>query len=384
MTDQYYLKAQTIVGEDQNYQDRCLLIENGKIIEVTDKIEPGTELIDYSNATIVPGLIDLHIHGRDGCDVMDANHKALSTISSSLAKHGITGFLATTVTSSWQETLDALDAVGHAATTGVPGAAVFGGYSEGLFFTNDHKGAHDEQYFLPLTVERVDQMIDATHGQLKVIALAPEVDGACDVIKHIRSRNVQVMLGHTDATYDQTVEALNAGASGGVHVFNGMRGIHHREPGCTGAVLMENASVEVIADGVHLHPAILKMICKLKDTSDINLISDCINAGGMPDGTYRLGKLDVSVNDGIARTKSGSLAGSTLTLERAVQNMMSLADVDFRDAVHMASLSPAKFLGIEKCKGSIKEGKDADLAVISDSGEVMATIRGGKIIYSKN
>jgi N-acetylgalactosamine-6-phosphate deacetylase len=380
----YSISASTIVGEDKNYTDSTLLIENGRISKIVDGTIDDYGLLEFSGSTIVPGLIDLHIHGRKGCDVMDGKMSSLNTISNSLAKHGVTGFLATTVTSSWVETLTAMDILGQAAKTKMPGAAVLGGYSEGLFFTKDHKGAHDEECFLDLNVERVDALIDAAHGQLRVIALAPEVENATEVIQHITDRGVKVMLGHTNATYSETVDAIKAGASGGVHVFNGMRGIHHREPGCTGAVLTENCSVEVIADGVHLHPAILKMICKLKAVDDITLISDCINAGGMADGLYTLGKLQVDVANGIARTKAGSLAGSTLTLEKAVKNMVTLADVEFRDAVHMASLSPAKFLEIDDKRGSIKEAKDADLCVIGDAGEVEMTIISGEIVYQKN
>tara|TARA_R110002096_G_scaffold432240_1_gene648614 strand:- start:24324 stop:25484 length:1161 start_codon:yes stop_codon:yes gene_type:complete len=380
----YSISASTIVGEDKNYTDSTLLIENGRISKIVDGTIDDYGLLEFSGSTIVPGLIDLHIHGRKGCDVMDGKMSSLNTISNSLAKHGVTGFLATTVTSSWVETLTAMDILGQAAKTKMPGAAVLGGYSEGLFFTKDHKGAHDEECFLDLNVERVDALIDAAHGQLRVIALAPEVENATEVIQHITDRGVKVMLGHTNATYSETVDAIKAGASGGVHVFNGMRGIHHREPGCTGAVLTENCSVEVIADGVHLHPAILKMICKLKAVDDITLISDCINAGGMADGLYTLGKLQVDVANGIARTKAGSLAGSTLTLEKAVKNMVTLADVEFRDAVHMASLSPAKFLEIDDKRGSIKEAKDADLCVVGDAGEVEMTIISGEIVYQKN
>ena len=380
----YYISAATIVGEDKNYTNSTLLIENGKIKAINDKINEDYRHLHFEDSTLVPGLIDLHIHGREGCDVMDGKMSSLNIISTSLAQHGVTCFLATTVTSSWSETLKAMDMLGQAAKIAMPGAAVLGGYSEGLFFTKDHKGAHDEQYFLDLNIERVDALIDAAHGELKVIALAPEVKNATKVIQHITDRGVKVMLGHTNATYDETVEAVKAGASGGVHVFNGMRGIHHRDPGCTGAVLTEDCSVEVIADGVHLHPAILKMICKLKPTNDITLISDCINAGGMMDGLYTLGKLQVEVASGIARTKSGSLAGSTLTLEKAIKNMVSMADVDFRDAVHMASLSPAKFLEIDGKKGSIKQSKDADLCIIGKDGEVEMTIISGKIVYNKN
>lgn len=384
MHEAYYIRANLIVGESENYDHCALLIENGKIKEITQELRKDIFCYDCADLTILPGLIDLHIHGREGCDVMDGDLASMTKISLSLAKHGVTGFLATTVTSSWDKTIKAFNIIGQAANTKLPGAAVLGGYSEGLFFTKDHKGAHDDQYFLEPTIDRMDTMIDAAKGALKVIALAPEIENAVQVIKHITQRNVKVMLGHTNATYQETVAAIEAGASGGVHVFNGMRGIHHREPGCSGAVLTKECSVEVIADGVHLHPAILELIYKLKAVDEINLISDCINAGGMSDGQYKLGELQVNVENGIARTKEGSLAGSTLTLEKAVRNMSNIKGIYFRDAVHMASFSPAKFLDIDASKGSIKEGKDADFCVLGASGEVVMTIIGGEIVYNQS
>lgn len=384
MHDPYYICSKLIIGERENYEDHAVLIESGKIKKITKNPNQGIKSIYYKDAIVIPGLIDLHIHGRDGCDVMDGTINSLDKISMSLAQHGVTGFLATTVTSTWEKTLQAFNAIGVAAQTKMSGAAVLGGYSEGLFFTKDHKGAHDDQFFLDLTAERVDAMIEATKGALKVIALAPEIENSVKVTKHITAQNVQVMVGHTNATYQETIDVIDAGASGGVHVFNGMRGIHHREPGCTGAVLTKDCCVEVIADGVHLHPAILDLIYKVKPVEDINLISDCINAGGMPDGTYRLGELDVKVENGIARTNEGSLAGSTLTLEKAVHNMSNLAGIEFRDAVHMASLSPAKFLKLEKTKGSIKEEKDADLCILGSDGEVIMTVINGEIVYQND
>ncbi len=379
--DTFYIKAKTIIGETRNFEDHFLLVKGGIIASITPTTTGEIPCLDMGNTTLIPGLIDLHIHGREGCDVMDGKLSSLETISRSLAAHGVTGFLATTVTSSWDETLKAFDMLGLASNLPMPGAKVLGGYSEGLFFTADHKGAHNEGYFLDLTKERIDALIEASHDALKVLALAPEVDNACEMIEYATAKGVRVMLGHTNATYDETIAALKAGATGGVHVFNGMRGIHHREPGCTGAVLTENTNVEVIADGVHLHPAILKMICKLKDDDQITLISDCINAGGLNDGAYTLGKTPITVDKGIARTQSGSLAGSTLTLNRAIQNLSVLADIDLRRAVHFASLSPAKFLGIDKQVGSLSEGKQADIAVLNPDGAVLKTIIRGKVVF---
>lgn len=377
----FALRAATIIGESRDHSDAWIVVRDGTIAEIAAAVPPGLVGLDLGDARIAPGLIDVHIHGREGRDVMDADPSALHMISRSLAAHGVTGFLATTVTSSWQRTLDALRVVGEACDTAMPGARLLGAYSEGLFFSCVHKGAHDEAYFVPPTVERVDAMIEAAAGSLRVVALAPEIDGAMPVIAHCVARGLRVVLGHTDATYDQTREALALGASGGVHLFNGMRGLHHREPGCAGALLLERCTVEVIADGVHLHPAILKLIARLKPADDILLISDCMCAGGLADGRYRLGEKDVTVADGIVRTEAGGLAGSTLTLDRAVTRLAQVDGVAFRDAVHMASLFPARFAGVDDRLGSIAPGKRADLALFDRHGRVAATFVEGALVH---
>ncbi len=381
----YYLSASRTYLEDQIKKNAFILVENGLISAIHEQPQSDIRVLDLGNYKILPGLIDLHIHGRNGCDVMDAKLSSLETISSSLSEYGIVGFLATTVTSSWEKSLAAFSVIGDAAIKKMPGAQVLGAYNEGLFFSNEHKGAHNEQFFLTLTKERIDQIYHASKGSLKVLAMAPEVDGAADLIPYLKSLGVRVMLGHTNANWAQTCCALNAGASGGVHVFNGMSGIHHRDPGCAGAVLMDDdAFVEVIADGVHLHPAILKMIYRLKGTKKITLISDCINAGGLSDGAYRLGELDVSVEKGVARTLKGSLAGSTLTLNRAIENYVSLAGISEVDAINMASIVPAKFLGMSDSIGSIAINKRACFAIADDTGDIAATIIDGDLVFSKN
>lgn len=381
----YYLSAKSIYLEDQIKKNAFILVKNGIISAIHEQPQADINVLELGNFKILPGLIDLHIHGRNGCDVMDAKLSSLETISTSLSEYGIVGFLATTVTSSWEKCLAAFSVIGEAANKKMPGAQVLGAYNEGLFFSNEHKGAHNEQFFLTLTKERIDQIYSASQGTLKVLAMAPEVDGAADLIPYLTSLGVRVMLGHTNANWAQTCCALNAGASGGVHVFNGMSGIHHRDPGCAGAVLLnDDAFVEVIADGVHLHPAILRMIYRLKGAKHITLISDCINAGGLNDGTYRLGELDVKVEQGVARTLKGSLAGSTLTLNRAVENIVNLAGISEVDAINMASIVPAKFLGLSDSLGSIAVNKRACFAIADETGDVIATILDGNLVFSKN
>lgn len=371
------LRAATMVAEDRDLADAALTIADGRIVALDAAAEP----LDLGDATIIPGLIDIHIHGRERRDVMDADPESLRVISASLARHGVTGFLATTVTAGWERTLAALATVGDMTGESLPGARLLGAYSEGLFFSTRYKGAHNEAFFLDPTAERIAALAAAAKGSLKVVALAPERPGALDAIRYAVAHGIRVVIGHTDATYDQTRAALAAGACGGVHVFNGMRGIHHRDPGCAGAVLLEAATVEVIADGVHLHPAILQLIARLKSPQDILLISDCMCAGGLCDGRYRLGEMDVTVADGVVRTGSGSLAGSTLTLDAAVRRMARDSGLAFRDAVHTASRAPAHFLGIDAEAGSIARGKRADLAILDADQRVRATIVGGALVW---
>ena len=381
----FYVKADIIYCQERVLKNHFMLVENGIISHFTQNPTAGVPIDDYGNAAIIPGLIDLHIHGREGCDVIDCKMSSIETISCSLAEHGVTGFLATTVTTDWQQTLNAMSVIGQAYTQQPSGAQVLGGYSEGLFFSEVHKGAHNQDYFLELSQSHLEAMINAATGSLKVVALAPEKPGANVLIEYLTAQGIRVMLGHCDANYEQTQSALEHGACGGVHIFNGMRGIHHRDPGCAGAVLMnDDALVEVIADGVHLHPTILKLIYKLKGPQKIALISDCINAGGLNDGEYKLGKMDVVVQQGVARTASGSLAGSTLTLEQAVKNMHQLGSVELREAINMASIVPAQFLNIASQVGSLAEGKHANFAILNSDFSIQATYVKGQRCFFKS
>ena len=382
MHNPYYLHASEVFTERGIRDNHYVLVEGGVIADICPAPKPNIRIVELGEQQLLPGFLDLHIHGREGSDIMDATRESIETISSSLAKHGVVGFLGTTVTSTWENSLAAFASVGDGFHNQPQGALVLGAYNEGLFFTEDHKGAHDEQYFLALTKENIDAIIEASKGSLKVMALAPELPDSDEIIRYLTAKGIKVMLGHTNATHQQTCNALDAGACGGVHVFNGMRGIHHRDPGCAGAVLLDDqAYCEVIADGVHLHPAILQLIYRLKGPQKIGLISDCIVAGGLNDGSYRLGMLDVTVKNGVARTNSGSLAGSTLTLDKAVDNLVKLADIPVLEAVHMASLAPAKFLGVDNSLGSISIGKRACFAIVNRKFQVQTTIIDGKVVF---
>ncbi|PCK30764.1 N-acetylglucosamine-6-phosphate deacetylase [Pseudoalteromonas piscicida] len=363
-----YIQPRRIFTPLGGLEQHVVVIKGERFDTIISASDAPDEVERYPELDMWPGLIDLHIHGREGCDVIDGKLSSIETISASLLRHGVTGFLATTVTTTWPQTIAAMRVVGEAYKLRLPGAQVLGGYSEGLFFSEKHKGAHNEAFFKPLDEALIDEMIAAADGALKAVALAPEKANGIAMTEYLSKRGVRVMLGHCDANYDQTSKALAHGACGGVHVFNGMRGIHHREPGCAGALLLDSqALVEVIADGIHLHPAILQLIYRLKGQQKVALISDCINAGGLKDGEYQLGEMPIVVNEGIAKTHSGSLAGSTLTLEKAVKNLTELAGIPLHEAINMASLVPATYLNVAPELGSIEAGKIAHFSLVDDA-----------------
>ncbi|MRI34073.1 N-acetylglucosamine-6-phosphate deacetylase [Endozoicomonas sp. OPT23] len=382
--DSYYIEAEQIFSEAGILGNACLKVDRGFITAINPDIRNlDIPTIDLTQHSLLPGLIDLHIHGCAGHDVMDDNDQAVPTISSALASRGVTAFLATTATAEWQRTLQCFQRLGKASKQVLPGAQMLGIYSEGLFFTEKNKGAHDSQLFLSPTKERLSALIKAADGALKQLALAPELPEAIDAIHYLKEQGIKTSIGHSDASYEQAMAAIKAGTEAGVHVFNGMKGLHHREPGCTGAVLTEDhVLAELIADGIHVHPAILSLVARVKGWQKTALISDCNCAGMMPDGDYKIGSMDFNVLDGVARTANGSLAGSTLSLNNAVKNMIELAGVTPIEAVHMASLSPARHIGIDKSHGSITVGKRADFCAVDSSFNVQATWVKGKKVFS--
>ena len=380
----FYLKAKQLFTEERIVNDTWIQVCNGRISGFGGSPRGGDEVINVGDCLVVPGFIDIHIHGSGGCDVMDASFDSMNTLSKIIAANGVTGFLGTTVTSSWSDTLSAFKNIKYCCQATLDGAELLGGYSEGLFFSGCFKGAHAAEYFLTPTRERLDAIIDAAGGTLRSLAIAPEVEGGIDAIRYLSSLGIKVMVGHTGASYEQCITAFKAGAVGAVHIFNQMLGLHHRQPGTVGAVLQNRDIVaELIADGVHVDPVIMELVYRLKGSSKIALVTDCMRAGGLSDGKYELGPLTVIVNNGIARTQAGVLAGSTLSLNKAVAVMIKKVGIDPLDAVHMASLTPATLLGLETDIGSIKVNKRANLAILDNDYNVIMTFVDGKIIHKK-
>ncbi len=340
------------------------------------------ETNDYSSCWLSPGFIDIHVHGNAGFDVMDGTEEALTEISRSLARFGVTGFLPTTMTAPLDEIQHVLEMIRQQQGQLQAGAQILGVHLEGPWISHEYKGAQNEEYISHPTPELVQKVLQWL-GDLKcVVTIAPEIPGALEAIRALTKQGIICSIGHTAATYDQVEKAVEQGASHFTHAFNAMRGLHHREPGVVGAFMsMQNTSCDVIADLVHCHSCMLDILYKLKGRDKLLLISDGMRAVGLPDGEYSLGGQAVFVRQCIARLADQTLAGSTLSLNRAVHNMVEVIGLPLPDAVYMASTAPALKLGLEQTKGSLTAGKDADLAVLTPDYEVMETVVKGTTVY---
>ena len=359
-------------------QSDIIIGDDGMIqaIHVSDK-QPDSA----RDVMIMPALIDSHIHGAAGADVMDASHDALNTISLHLAKHGVGAFLATTVTAEHTHIESALKQIDASYQQGLDGAALLGCYLEGPFFTARNRGAHPEALLHAPTQDLLTNWIRLANGTLKCVALAPEHPDTLTLIPWLRTQGVRVMLGHTSADYALTKHALLAGANGVVHCYNGMSGLHHREPGVVGvAFTTPHCEVEIIVDGHHVHFAAVDVAHRCCGDR-LLLISDAMRATGMPDGDYKLGELMTHMQDGIVRAENGSLAGSTLTLENAVHNLSQVCTMPFEQAWLHGSLYPARALGLDDQLGTLTPGKHANLVVMSADKQILATLVNGRLSY---
>lgn len=376
-------RAQRILHGDNWLTDALITVNGDGVIVAIEPFEPRQHegFIDLGAVSLLPGMIDSHVHGAQGCDVMDASHESLNTMSRYFASLGVTAFVATTVTAPVAKIRSALKQVAKSKQQGVDGAQILGAYLEGPYFTEKNRGAHPTTWFRDLSVEELDDWISYSDNQLLKVALAPEKAGALKAIRYLNEQGVQVMLGHTDASYQQVQQALDAGASGIVHCYNGMRGLHHRDPGVVGAGLLHpNSYVEMIADGHHVHPAAID-IAHYCCGSRMTLITDAMSATGMPNGRYVLGEYSVEMNDGVVTTDAGGLAGSTLTLVQAVKNIQQWLNLPLEQAWLMASLTPAKSLGLQHLFGSLEVGKRASMVAIQPDFSITKTWVNGCLVF---
>jgi len=367
----------------------AVVVQNGKIAELTRHIPSDCDVTHLAGQSLLPGFIDIHIHGRNGFDVMDATDEALDGISAALPKTGVVAWVGTTVTAPWSDITDAISQIKsyvaeRPQASCQVGAELLGSFLEGPYFTEPYRGSHPPAYLKPATISELEQLLEAGGDSLIRAAVAPEAPMAMEAISWLTTHGVKTSVAHTEATFDQVTEAYQLGADCGVHLFNGMRGLHHREPGCTGAVLYHDMLAELIADGVHVDPVMMQLAYRMKGYQGIALITDCMRAGGLVDGEYPFGAQTITVKNGEARSPCGSLAGSTCSLDQAIRNMIFHSQVPEWEAVQMASAVPAQYLGLSDRLGSIAVGMDASFTLVNDQFEIQATSIFGGWAYQKS
>lgn len=378
-------KAITPKGEIAN---AGILIRDGEIEMVGPRfgmeLPSGATEVQATDSTAIPGFVDVHIHGAGGHDVMEANETALSTITGRLAAFGTTSLLATTITASADDTCRSVEGIAKYISgqyqTSDTRAEILGIHFEGPFLSKERRGVHPAEWLQLPSAELLQRFLQAAAGNARILTIAPELLGATPCIDAARSLGMVVSIGHTDATYEQARAAVAHGAHHATHVYNAMRPFTHRDPGVIGAVLTTpEVTAELIADGIHVDEIAMKVLLQAKGAQGVVLISDGTSATGMPDGEYMLGGLKVTVNGGVCRNAEGRLAGSTLTLDRALRNIVGLG-IPLADAVRMLTLNPATLLGIEFKKGALRTGADADIVLLNDGLEIERVWARGTVV----
>ena len=386
--DELWVRCDTLLTPFRRHEGCLLHIAGGKIAEIKLSSDtcrlPTAKLIHEGGATVVPGFVDVHVHGAGGQDVMEGSLRSLETISETLARYGITSFLATTVSASPTDTAAALRSLAETQNSVESGANVVGIHMEGPFLNPARRGAHAENYLRPAELSEFWSFVEMSRSTIRKITLAPEMDPGLEVSREATRMGICVSMGHSDATFEQARRAAEAGVRNATHLFNAMRPFHQREPGIAGLVLTdENIYAEVIADGHHVHSAALQLVVRLKPIERVVLVSDGTTAVGMPDGNYKLGDKPITVRRRICRDADGNLAGSTLTLDSAVRYLVNEMELSLEEAVSAATASPARSIGIGGCKGMIAPGADADLVFLDGSLNVVKTMVAGRIVYEK-
>lgn len=386
--------SRTLYTPVESVDRPVVVVEDGAIVKLGTRgsveVPPHAEMHDFGDGILAPGLVDLHIHGSAVYDVMQAEKTARRGFEQFLARHGVTSYYPTTIAAPLDVIEGALERLADAieeAARGNPGdnspgdgrAQPLGVHLEGPFLSHARCGAHRPEDLVSPSVEVFDKFWQAARGHIRLMTIAPELEGALEVIAEAAKRGVCVSLGHSDADLESTRRGVAAGARHSTHTFNAMRPLRHRDPGIVGEVLTNpHLTADIIADGLHVDPTVVKLFLNAKGTENAVLITDATSATGMPDGKYQLGPLQVEVKDGKV-LRDGKLAGSVLTMDRAVRNAMKFAGWDLQRAVRIASANPARVAGAQN-KGMLKPGADADFVVLSPNGEVRATVIAGKLV----
>jgi N-acetylglucosamine-6-phosphate deacetylase len=372
----------------QEVRDPLLFIEDEKITELSSRsqkeIPTSASLVDFGDAILAPGFVDIHMHGGAGLDVMLAARDELPRLGKFLAMHGVTSYFPTTVAAPLDQTCAALERLADAIESPGPAgngdsiqARPLGIHLEGPFLSHKRRGVHPPEYLVAPTTAIFDRLWQAARGHVSMITIAPEIPGAMEVIAEAARRSVCVSMGHSDAELPVAQAAVKAGARHATHTFNAMRPLDHRDPGIIGEVLTDSRiSADIIADGIHVSPPVVQLFLQAKGIERAVLITDATAAAGMPEGRYRLGPIEVEVKDGKC-TMNGNLAGSVLTMDRAVRNVTEFSHWSLQDAVRAATLNPARVTGLAGL-GVLAPGAEASFIVLSPAGEVRKTVVRGR------
>lgn len=355
---------------------------DGKIVSVGTDMPasaPEDKVVDLQGRTVIPGLIDVHIHGAMGKDVMDAQYDSLDEISRYNAARGTTSFLATTMTEGDEAICRALEVAGAAVEQGVSGADLVGIHLEGPFIHEKRRGAQAKEHIRLPKQDEMEKYFRLSGEHIRLVTLAPEVEGGIDAVKWFVEHGVTVSMGHSDATFAEAAEAVKAGANHTTHHFNGMSPLHHREPGLAGAgMILPEITTELVADGYHVHPEVVKLLFQVKGPEGICLITDAVHVAGLPDGDYG----DVYMEDGRVMLGDGSsLAGSTLSTLQGLKNVIEFTGLPLEQVLISFTQVPARQVKIADRKGSLEPGKDADFLVLDDELNLLQTVVKGRIVY---
>ncbi|MCR1974053.1 N-acetylglucosamine-6-phosphate deacetylase [Clostridium sporogenes] len=376
------VNGKIIVG-NEILENKVLLFEK-KIIDILDRenvcLSKNDYIIDAKGLYISPGFIDVHIHGSGGKDAMDGEIESIKVISNTIAKRGVTSFLPTTMTMAKERIYKALDVIEQAMNMDLGGAKVLGAHLEGPFINPKYKGAQKVDFIKNPSFD----FIKGYENVIKIITLAPEKDENFKFLKYIKENtDIVLSIGHSDATYEQAMAAIDNGISRATHIFNAMTPLNHRKPGIIGAIMNTDISCELIADNIHVHKGAINVLTKIKGKDKIILITDSMRAGCMNNGIWELGGQKVIVKNGSARLEDNTLAGSILTLDNAIKNMKNNIDASLCEIISMVTINPAKDINIYDKKGSIEKGKDSDIVIFDKDINISMTIVEGNIVYQK-
>lgn len=380
------LHGARVVTPDTVLEGGWVAVEDGRIAALGDPAAGPPPVVadrlDLRGAWLLPGFVDVHGHGAVGTDTMDADVDGLAAIAAHQARHGVTAFLPTTWTADHPTTLAALEAVAAVLGRTPEGAEVLGAHMEGPYLEPRRCGAQDRRAIRRADPAEVDAYLGT--GVVRLITLAPEHPENLELVRTCRTAGVTTSIGHSDATYEQVAAAVAAGVRHATHTGNAMRALHHREPGTLGGVLDHPAIVaEVIADGIHVHPALLRLVHRVKGVDGMLLVTDAMSATGLAEGTYTIGDRSVEVRDGAVRLPDGALAGSILTMDRALRTLAAATGAGVAELWPVTSRTPARSIGVADRKGEVRTGMDADLVALDDDLEVLLTVVGGRVVHRR-